>query len=249
MLEKDYKKSIFDAHFHIAELKNDLKLDELSKTLSDKEIFYSGLTCAWSKENFNNQQNLIEESKKYSNLAIKGGFGIHPWYLDETLLDYLEQLLRENKIDFVGEAGQDFYSQELKATKEKQLLIFKSQIELCIQYKKPFVIHMRKSFDDILSFSSDLKKLPFVIFHSFNGNVLQARILLDKGINSYFSFGAGLLRGDKKALECVRELDSFCLTSETDAPSVTLDSIKKVYEVFAQYKKNPCNLTDTFLFN
>ena len=168
MLEKDYKKSIFDAHFHIAELKNDLKLDELSKTLSDKEIFYSGLTCAWSKENFNNQQNLIEESKKYSNLAIKGGFGIHPWYLDETLLDYLEQLLRENKIDFVGEAGLDFYSQELKATKEKQLFIFKSQIELCIQYKKPFVIHMRKSFDDILSFSSDLKKLPFVIFHSLS---------------------------------------------------------------------------------
>ena len=50
------------------------------------------------------------------------------------------------------------------------------------------------------------------------GPSVEAKSLLDRGINAYLSFGKQLLNGNKKAIACVRELPDERILPETDAP-------------------------------
>ena len=70
------------------------------------------------------------------------------------------------------------------------------------------------------------------------GPPVEARSLLERGINGYFSFGKQLFNGNKKVIACVAELPKERIFSETDAPFqylkgeeyTDLIDIKKIYE-------------------
>ena len=79
---------------------------------------------------------------------------------------------------------------------------------------------------EIFAAAGALKKVPAVVFHSFAGSPADARSLLSKGINAYFSFGKPIVNGAKKAMHCVRALPIERLLFETDAPYQTLKGEK-----------------------
>jgi TatD DNase family protein len=63
-----------------------------------------------------------------------------------------------------------------------------------------------------------LKRLPGAIFHSFSGTTRDAESLLAKGVNAYFSFGAPVLNGNKRAAAACASVPAERLLAETDAP-------------------------------
>lgn len=149
-------------------------------------------------------------------------FGLHP---QEPLLEnlpFLEGLLQEKRVQAVGECGLDFFTPEFSANRAAQEKAFAAQLELAARYGFPAIVHARKAMQEIFAAAAALKKVPAVVFHSFAGSPMDARSLLDKGINAYFSFGKPLMNGNKKAISCVRRLPADRLLLETDAPYQTL---------------------------
>ena len=257
MLEKDKKNCLFDAHFHIFDVQKYQSLSDLWSDFQKNGYFYTGMTCAYTKEQWFLQKKLCDSSLIYDNIKLFRGIGIHPWYLDESLIPFIDQLAKDDSLDFIGEIGLDYYTPELKSTRKLQVELFSKQLQMAIKYSKGVVIHSRKAFDDILTFSSELKKIPYVIFHSFDGGVSQAKALITRGINVYFSFGSSILKKSKKALECVKNLPVNRLLTETDAPFQPLkgESFLPVQAIISITKEiselNPlfCNNSPSFLFN
>lgn len=220
MLEKIEKKLYFDAHFHYS--------DCIEQNAFDFFDGYNGCTCAHSIEEWKLQDKLNEEN---GNCQL--AFGLHPQsaeFIDyKKNIDLLEILLRENKISAVGEAGFDYYTEAFKNQKEKQEIMWQSQLELAIKYNKPMIIHCRKANEKLFEYAQELKKLPSVLFHSFMGTPIEANSLLNKGINGYFSFGKQLMNNNKKVISCFSQLPINVLLCETDAPFQYLKNQTKTY--------------------
>ena len=159
-------------------------------------------------------------------------FGLHPQapFSDERdfapRLEFLESLLQEKRIAAVGECGLDFFTPEFSAKRAAQEKAFAAQLDLAARHKVPVIVHARKAMQEIFAAAAALKKVPAVVFHSFAGTLMDARSLLSKGINAYFSFGKPLMNGAKKAVLCVRALPIERLLFETDAPYQTLKGEK-----------------------
>ena len=204
------QKILFDAHFHYAVCKN----HGIELPVFDDDIEWKGISCAHSKEEF--------EIQKSAPDSVIQSYGMHPQNAENENIkessDFLEELLSKNLISFIGEAGFDYFTSEFKDSADLQEEIFNIQLDLALKYNKPLVIHCRKANHKLFEYSKQLKKLPEVLFHSFMGPPVEARSLLGRGINGYFSFGKQLLNGNKKAIACVKELPPERVLAETDAP-------------------------------
>lgn len=237
MLEKTSKKIYFDAHFHYS-------LAELAK----KDLYIPcGCSCSHSKEEWENSLKLQEQHKQLFNEDFSGlqlAFGIHPQCLAmkniefDSLAQMLESLARAGKLAAIGECGFDFFTQEFKEVAEQQEKWFLWQVELAVELQLPVIIHCRKANQKLFEYSKLLKKVPAVLFHSFMGTPIEAKSLIERGINGYFSFGKQLLNNNKNVIACARELPLKNLLCETDAPFQTLKGEEKTYlsEIETVYK-------------
>lgn len=149
-------------------------------------------------------------------------FGIHPQITEDNLLDFLNGLLKENRLDAVGEIGFDFYKKEDEANADTQEYFWNEQLALAVNYKKPVIIHCRKALPKLFTYTDKMKNLPAVVFHSWNGSLTEADSMLKKGINAYFSIGKQVLNGNKKVIEAAAMMPVERLLTETDAPYQTL---------------------------
>lgn len=223
-----------DAHFHLLP-----SLERISE-IHLPGVNYAACTAAHSKDEFLLQEKFILEHRALfveKGRVIIQSFALHPQMPLLENAPFLEGLLQERRIEAVGECGLDFWNEEFKANRENQVKAFEIQLELAARFNVPAVIHARKAMQEIFSYSDELKKVPSVIFHSFAGSPADARSLLKRGINAYFSFGKPLLNGAKKAIASVRTLPLERLLFETDAPYQTLKgelatSPAEIYEVY-----------------
>lgn len=208
------QKMLFDAHFHYAICKN----YGIELPVFENGIEWQGISCAHSREEFEIQQTAPS--------CVIQAYGMHPQNAANENVkgsaDFLEELLRKNLISFIGEAGFDYFTPEFREAAALQEEIFNIQLDLALKYNIPLVIHCRKANHKLFEYSKQLKKLPEVLFHSFMGPPVEARSLLERGINAYFSFGKQVMNGNKKVIACVRELPEDRVLSETDAPFQTL---------------------------
>lgn len=209
------KNVFFDAHFHYSNCIQKNIINEFSlQNNSDNKINYFGISCALTKEEF-----FIQEK---SGKNIFNAYAVHPQNAAECNIDmqkeFIEELIINKKICAVGECGFDFYTPELKSTADMQNDVFLMQLELAEKYNLPIIIHCRKANERLFALSNKLKKLPAVLFHSFMGNSIEAQSLLKQGINAYFSFGKQIINGNKKVIDCVKNLPMEKLLFETDSP-------------------------------
>lgn len=201
-----------DAHFHL--IPSEEALGELG------QASFRAVTAAHFVDEFLAQEKRVRQLNGV-NLLLQS-FGLHP---QEPLLEnlpFLEGLLQEKRVQAAGECGLDFFTPEFSANAETQRKAFDAQLELAARFSVPVIVHARKAIQEIFLRAAALKKVPAVVFHSFAGTAADARSLLDKGINAYFSFGKPLMNGAKKAIFCVRSLPMERLLFETDAPYQTL---------------------------
>ncbi len=216
-----------DAHIHVTQIQNWMPIIDEKQTSPV-------CACAHSPSEWNELGKLSE-----NNTHIVTSFGIHPQNPDIAYIEKLEQLAKSKTCNCIGEAGFDLYTPEYKKTVHQQTEVWNAQLELCITYKLPLIIHCRKAIDKIFSDSQKLSKLPSVIFHSFPGSPIEAQSFLKRGVNAFFSLGKPLLNNNKRAIACAQELSSEHLLVETDAPFQTLkgESQTPASDIITVYKE------------
>ena len=219
---------ICDSHVHLGSFENDFLFDS-------KMIL---CTCSSSSAEFLRQEKACVRLENAESTAVRA-FGLHPLYLKNAEIHFLEQLLEEKKIGAIGEIGLDFFTKEGKQTAENQEKIFSVQLRLSARFGLPVVVHCRKALSRIFTFAPLLKKCPSVVFHGFEGRAADATAILKRGINAYFGIGKNLLRGDKSAADCAKNLEKTRIMFETDSPFQALygEKLSKPADVLAVCKK------------
>jgi TatD DNase family protein len=148
---------------------------------------------------------------------------MHPQAPDLCDMQFLEELAVSGRLAAVGEAGFDFFGDRPERIRtddnlKRQREVFEYQLDLARRFDLPILLHVRKAMDLVFEYSSSLKRLSSVIFHSYPGTAGEAHSLLDRGVPAWFSFGASLINGNKRAGSACASIPLERLLVETDAP-------------------------------
>lgn len=145
--------------------------------------------------------------------------GTHPWLAEQNL-----PMPKFSACDIIGETGLD-YAKEV--SREAQQELFMKHLAAAEKLEKPVVLHVVKSFEDVMLALSKYQ-LKGVVFHGFIGSKEQAARVIKQGY--YLSFGDRSLRSPRTreviAIMPIEKL--FCETDDN-----TEFSIEKIYQEVA----------------
>ena len=165
----------------------------------------------------------LEDSKKAvslatSNYRIYATVGVHPHdavNYDKSVKEELRKLLQNEKVVAIGEAGLDFYRNI--SPKGKQEEIFRLQIELARELKKPIVIHTREASVEMSQFIRTEMEGVKGIIHCFNGDRELLETALEHGF--FISYAGPVTYPKNETLrETLKDVPSSRILIETDAP-------------------------------
>lgn len=213
---------LIDTHCHLEKKEYD-NLDDIIKNM-DGYMIASG---------YNDETNLevIELVNKYDN--VYGVIGIHPEEVDNITSDsfkIIEDNINNKKIVGIGEIGLDYYY--VKDNKDKQIELFKKQIEIADAYNKPIVVHSRDAALDTYNILKDIKVKCDI--HCFSYSYEMACEFIKLG----FRLGIGgvlTFKNSKNLKEIVEKIDLDNFLLETDSPYLSP-------EPFRGKKNNPSNV-------
>jgi len=147
-------------------------------------------------------------------------FGIHPWQAHtaaEGWRERLAALLEKHPQATIGECGLDQWISSPSI--EIQRPVFRDQLRLAREMKRPLTIHCLKSWGALFEDFAAEPPPPAFLMHSFGGSIETARRLVPLG--AYFSFSGYFLHERKHAvIEVFRQLPQDRILLETDAPDM-----------------------------
>ncbi|MBE7649237.1 TatD family hydrolase [Tenacibaculum finnmarkense] len=157
--------------------------------------------------------------------------GIHPWFINKNTIEdeliFIKKKLLYKNCYAIGECGLDRLS-EVNYT--LQIAVFKEQINLSEEFKKPLIIHCVRSFQEIIQIKKELKPRQKWLIHGFHKNSQIATDLIKNGC--FLSFGKALLYSEKlQEVFFTIPLDKIFL--ETDDAKI---DIATVYEKASRIK-------------
>ena len=168
----------------------------------------------------------VELSQKYDG-KIYPVCGMHPIYaktLNKQNTDELETFLNNPLVKAVGEIGLD-YAYLHESSKEVQQEVFLQMLTLAEKYKKPVVLHCRKTndvgdfsaYDDMANIFKQKPSAAGGIMHCFSGRYSDAVWALDNGL----LIGINGIIGYKKnedLRQTIKKIGAKYLVVETDCP-------------------------------
>lgn len=209
--------SIIDTHSHIYSEQFDGDREEMLTRAFDAGV----KTILMPNIDVNTIGNMLEIEDRYPQNCFSM-MGLHPTSVSadyHNQLKVMEGWLSKRNFLAIGEIGIDLYWD--KTFIKEQIDAFRIQLEWARDRSIPIVIHVREAFDEIFHVldSVSLEGI-FGVFHSFTGNVEQAKKVLNYscfklGINGVLTFKNSTLDD----VVCQFGLENFVL--ETDAPYLT----------------------------
>lgn len=225
-----------DAHLHLYDLAECYNFEETAVHTIVQSL-RENLFCSnsLSLESFLYTEKLCQKN----NLQATYSFGIHPQDPVSTELYTLEKLLQEKRIQIIGEMGFDLYDEKNRSTFKQQEKIWQVQLDLALQYNVPILLHLRKATQLVFKYAKVLKKIKAVLFHGWAGTTLEARSILNRRINAFFSIGKAILRGQKSVINMAKEFPLEYLVTESDAPymQVKNEAFSKASDIKAVVNK------------
>lgn len=223
---------LIDTHTHLDSPKFDSDRDEVIQRAYDAGVTKM-VNIGFNRETIPTTMQLAE---KYP--FIYAAVGWHPADAIDMRpedLNWIRELCAHAKVVAIGEIGLDYYWDT--SPKEVQQDVFRSQIRLAKQVKKPIIIHNRDAHADIVRIlqEEDAKEVGGIM-HCFSGSAEISKQCLD--MNFYISFGGPLTfknaRVPKEVLATV-PLDKILF--ETDAPYLAPDPYrgKRNESAFVRY--------------
>lgn len=203
--------NIFDTHAHYADSAFDDDRDELLKSLTGKGIKYVMLASTDIESSFRNIE--LAETYDYIYTAV----GIHPEDIEGTPENYisvLEGMIKSNpRIKAIGEIGLDYHYEGYN--REKQIEIFREQLELSKRIGYPVIVHSRDATEDTMKLLREYK--PRGVMHCFSGSAETAKEIINLGM--YISFtGVLTYKNARKAVESLAVIPNDRFMLETDCP-------------------------------
>lgn len=196
-----------DTHCHIST--DDY--DDIEKVIKeDFEIVDKIIISGCSKESI---REAISIANSHDNIFVTIGY--HPDqvvdYFDDDLKE-LEKLLLHPKVIGVGEIGLDYHYEKDK--REKQIELFKKQLEIAERFKLPVVIHSR---DATLDTINTLKRYNVHgIIHAFGGSYETAMEYINMGY--LLGIGGVITFTNSNLGDVVSKIGVEHLVLETDSP-------------------------------
>ncbi|OHA19223.1 MAG: hypothetical protein A3C08_00915 [Candidatus Taylorbacteria bacterium RIFCSPHIGHO2_02_FULL_47_18] len=182
-------------------------------------------------------QKAVEIAEKYEN-GVYATVGLHPIHTAKSFhneeeigeggkeftsheeqfdYEYYKKLAIHTRVVAIGECGLDFYRQDAGAANvRKQEEVFRKQIELAIEIKKPLMLHIRKAYKEAYDILKSYTGIAGNL-HFFSGTPEEARPFLDKGFS--FSF-TGVITFARSYDSVICYIPLNRIMSETDAPFV-----------------------------
>ena len=202
---------LVDTHVHLNSKKYK---DDLPQVISRAEDAGVELMIVVGYDHETNLK-AIELAEKYPFIYATVGF--HPTdarHVKKSDYEILIKQLKHKKVVGVGECGLDFYWD--KEFIDKQINVFKRQIELSIEYNKPLVIHMRDASEATYNVLSEYKDLKGIM-HCYSGSPEMAEEFLKLGL--HISLGGPVtFKNGRVPKEVAKMVPLDKLLIETDAP-------------------------------
>ena len=202
---------IFDTHSHYADYAFDEDREQVLAELPDKGIELVMLAASDMRDSLANS----ELAAKYD--YVYASAGIHPESVDDTPTDYLDRLreiIASNpKVRAVGEIGLDYHYDDYD--REKQIRVFREQLELAAELDMPVIVHSRNATEDTIEILKEYR--PRGVVHCFSGSAETAKEVIKLGMYIGFT-GVLTFKNAKKALKALAEVPIDRLLMETDCP-------------------------------
>ncbi len=153
---------------------------------------------------------------------IFAAVGIHPHDAadaDEAALEQVRVLADHPKVVAIGEMGLDYYRN--LSPRDIQQKVFRAQINLAREIKKPIIIHDRDAHGDVMQILKEENAgTNGGVLHCFSGSVEMARECIKMGF--YISIaGPVTFKNAAKICDVATAVPLDRLLIETDAPYLT----------------------------
>jgi len=142
--------------------------------------------------------------------------GYHPEVSNNIVekdFEILENLIKNNsKIIAIGEIGLDYYWH--KDNKERQVEVFKRQLEIAEKLNIPVVIHSRDSIGETYEILKGYKVRG--VIHCFSGSLEMAKKFIDLGF--LLGIGGVITFKNSKLYQVIENIPLENIVLETDSP-------------------------------
>ncbi|WP_251358937.1 TatD family hydrolase [Kangiella sp. TOML190] len=146
--------------------------------------------------------------------------GCHPHdaaRMNSVDLERIKTLLQQEKVVAVGECGLDFNRDF--SPRDIQQHVFRQQIELACELKKPLFLHERDATDTMLAILDDYQQqLPNAVIHCFTGSEQALDAYLERGLWIGITGWICDERRGQELAQIVSRIPDDRLLIETDAP-------------------------------
>ena len=165
---------------------------------------------------------VLDLVKKYD--IVYGALGFHPTELSDNYIDemkWLEDHINDDKIVAIGEIGLDYHYPD--TNKEKQLEVFKLQLDIATKYKKPIIVHSRDAINDTYEL---LKKYNLKgSIHCYSGSIEMAKKFIKLGY--YIGIGGVCTyKNAKNIINVIKEVSLAYILLETDSPYLSPEGMR-----------------------
>lgn len=200
---------MIDTHCHLfSEYYNNIdEVIEECKKNGIKRVIVSGCDMKSNME-------VLELVSKYD--IVYGTLGFHPTELedfDDSYFDWLEEHICDKGIVGVGEIGLDYHYEE--TDRDKEIMVFRRQLDIATKYNKPIIVHSRDSIQDTYDILKEYNLKGSI--HCFSGSVEMGRLFIRLG----YKLGVGGIvtyKNAKTIKEVVKDNDLSYILLETDSP-------------------------------
>ena len=200
---------MIDTHCHLfSEYYNNIdEVIEECKNKGIKRLIVSGCDMKSNME-------VLELVSKYD--IVYGTLGFHPTELedfDDSYFDWLEEHICNKGIVGVGEIGLDYHYED--TDRDKEIIVFRRQLDIATKYNKPIIVHSRDSIQDTYNILKEYNLTGSI--HCFSGSVEMGRLFIRLG----YKLGIGGIvtyKNAKTIKEVVKDTDMAYILLETDSP-------------------------------
>jgi TatD DNase family protein len=153
--------------------------------------------------------------------GIYASVGVHPHdakTYDSVVEKSIRELASQEKVVAIGEIGLDFYRN--LSPYDVQRKVFRRQLKLAVERKKPVVFHTRNSFRETVDVVKEYApNLVGGVFHCFPGSVDDALEVIELGF--VVSVGGVITFPNAKMAQVAALVPLEKIILETDAPYLT----------------------------
>ncbi|KAG4176104.1 hypothetical protein ERO13_A11G222000v2 [Gossypium hirsutum] len=206
---------LFDAHCHLQDPRILNKAPKLISTALDSGLLNFAVNGVSEKD-----WHLVKEmGDKYP--SVIPCFGVHPWYVPHRSPNWfttLKEFFETTPSAAVGEIGLDKGSKGREIDFNDQIDVFRQQLELAKELKKPASVHCVRAFGDLLHIVKDIGSFPDgLLLHSYLGSAEMVPEFVKSG--AYFLLSGYIMPMKvQKAKKMLKTIPLERILLESDAP-------------------------------